>query len=110
MKYRRYIARVEARDRPYVSPLLCARLVRSFSLRRGSEPLSSGAGIWKVAEKVHKRVPVAREGRYFTGILRFEFRRELGQFRVRQAGVPMMHTMIWLMEQSESDEPAERPP
>lgn len=87
----------------------CARGLCSFSLRRGSEPLSSGARIWKVAEKVHKRVPVAREGGYFAGILRLEFRRELGQFRVWQAGVPVMHAMKWLMEQGESDQPAERP-
>ena len=91
------------------SPLLRARLLRSFSLRRGSEPLSSGAGIGKASEKVHQRVPVARKGGYFAGILRLELRSELREFRVWQAGVPVMHAMIWLMEQSECDEPAEPP-
>ena len=53
-------------------------------------------------------MPVAGERGYFAGILRLELRSELGQFRVRQARVPVMHAMIWLMEQRESDEPAER--
>ena len=83
--------------------------VRSCSLRRGFQPLSSGAGIGKAAEKIHQGVPVARKGRYFAGIFRLEFRSELGQFRVRQARVPVMHAMIWLMEQSESHQAAERP-
>ena len=52
---------------------------------------------------------VARKRRYFAGIFRLQFRSELGQFRVGQAGVPVMHAMIGLMEQSESYKAAERP-
>ena len=85
-----------------------ARVVRSRSLRRGPEPLSSRAGIAKAAEKMHQRMAVARKGGYFALVLWREFRNELGQFRVRQAGVSMMYAMIRLMEQSESHEPAER--
>jgi hypothetical protein len=43
-------------------------------------------------------MPVARKRRYFAGVLRREFRSELGQFCVRHAGVPVMHAMIGLME------------
>ena len=37
-----------------------------------------------------------------SGIFRLELRSELGQLRVRQAGMPVMHAVIRLMEQSES--------
>jgi hypothetical protein len=79
------------------------------SRRRGFEPLSSDPRIGKAAEKVHQRVPVTWKGGYFAGALRREFRSELGELRVRQASMPMMDAMIWLMEQTEGYQPAEQP-
>lgn len=53
-------------------------------------------------------MPVTWKGGYFVGALRREFRSEVGELRVRQAGVPVMYAMIWLMEQTEGYQPAEQ--
>ena len=95
-------------DRLYVASVARGP-VRSCSRRRGFQPLSSGAGIRKAAEKIHQRAAVAWKGGYFSGTLWHKFRSELRQFRVGQASVPVMHAMIWLMEQSESYEASQRP-
>ena len=84
-----------------------AAAVRSCSRWRDVDPLSPGAGVGKVAKKVHQGVAVARKRGYFAGILWRELRNESGQFRVREASVPMMHAMIRFMEQSKGDEPPE---
>ena len=89
------------------SPQLRAAAVRSCSQWRDLDPLSPGAGVGKVAKKIHQRVAVARKRGYFAGILWRELRNESGQFRVREASVPVMHAMIGLMEQSKGYDPAE---
>jgi len=45
---------------------------------------------------------------YFAGTFGLEFRSELGQFRMRKTGMPVMDSMKWLMEQSKRHESAER--
>ena len=58
-------------------------------------------------QKVLQGVTIARKRRYFAGIFGFELRSELGKLGVRHAGMPVVHPMIRLMEQSERYQPAE---
>src|ERR1700752_2384246 len=89
-------------------PCWSARALSFCSRPRCIAPLGSRARIGQAAKQIHQRVPVAWKGGYFARVLRLEFRSELRQLRVRHTGVPVMHAMIWLVEQSESYQPAKR--
>ena len=72
-------------------------------------PLGSHARVSQTADEVPKGVPIAGEGWAFTRSCRREYRSELGHFRMRESGIPVMHAMVRLVEQSETHEPAKPP-
>jgi hypothetical protein len=54
-------------------------------------------------------MPVTRKRGYFAGVLRLKLRDKSRQFRVGDAGVPMMDAMIGLVKETQSHEPSQRP-
>ena len=71
-------------------------------------PLGSHSGVGKAPKKVHERMPVTRKRGYFAWVLRLKLRDKSGQFCVGHAGMPVMHAMIWFVEETQSDEPPQR--
>src|SRR5678816_93647 len=74
---------------------------------RAAAPLRSNARISEASQKVRQRLPVADEWNSLTGMLWCEQRGVFGQHRVRQAGLLVMNSVIRLVQQRESDKPAQ---
>ena len=69
-------------------------------------PLGSHARVSQTADEIPKSVPIAGEGWAFARSCGREHRSKLGQFCMRESGMPVMHTVIRLMEQCETRKPA----
>ena len=70
-------------------------------------PLGAHTGVGQAAEHVDQGMSIAPVGEPFFGSGGQELGGELGQFRMRQPGVLMMHAVIRLVKQGERQESAE---